>query len=351
MNNKDLEKRLSFYDFIAKKYKEGTISEAAANDAKKVKTAEDIEIFLDKYYNKDVEELVDAAVAESNQPSDYIFLTEEADTKLKDIWSAGKEIDIDTIPSDIFFAGTIPLMNCEISIKQETALFEGVQHKARFSIFDNYKEYLNAVIDDDKETMIVVGCCFIELTGEVLAEKGIKKSEVIAPLFVWPGKDAMIVGAYELKRDGKVMQCLNLSALMNDECMPRSTLIFIRDYFASWYSIQIALLHPTLKDMFSHPTKNIIYDANAAKKNKNKKKKRITRYVQHHNITESDFDKATIDRTFNRKTPVWYVIGHWRTYKTSKKVFVNGYLKGELREIKMNLDEGRQRVIESKVSR
>ena len=26
--------------------------------------------------------------------------------------------------------------------------------------------------------------------------------------------------------------------------------------------------------------------------------------------------------------PLWYVIGHWRTYSSGKKIFIKGYWKG-----------------------
>ena len=45
-----------------------------------------------------------------------------------------------------------------------------------------------------------------------------------------------------------------------------------------------------------------------------------------------------------RHALLWHVIGHWRTYKSGKKVFVQPYWKGALREVK-NMEEAREREI------
>ena len=49
-------------------------------------------------------------------------------------------------------------------------------------------------------------------------------------------------------------------------------------------------------------------------------------------------------REYERHTLVWYVIGHWRNYGSGKRVFIQPYWKGALRNLKMSLD-GRDREI------
>ena len=46
--------------------------------------------------------------------------------------------------------------------------------------------------------------------------------------------------------------------------------------------------------------------------------------------------------------PAWYVVEHNRIYKNGKNVWIDGYWKGALRDVKRNLDEGKERRIEEK---
>jgi hypothetical protein len=48
-----------------------------------------------------------------------------------------------------------------------------------------------------------------------------------------------------------------------------------------------------------------------------------------------DIDKAFEKRGFIRRSMIWYVTGHWREYKkTGKRIFIQGYWKGALRDMK-----------------
>ena len=109
-----------------------------------------------------------------------------------------------------------------------------------------------------------------------------------------------------------------------------------------WYGVQIALLHPQLKTVFEHPSKEKVY----TRVGTGKDRKRITKYVRKHYITAEDIDMALCvneHKVFARRTMAWYVIGHWRQYKNGTRKFIKGYWKGPLRETKRNTDGGRIR--------
>ena len=111
----------------------------------------------------------------------------------------------------------------------------------------------------------------------------------------------------------------------------------------AWYGIQIALLHPQIKSVFQNPSTIAVSPQGTKKKHKRGKRKTV--YVKRHVINADDLVRTTAGASVERHTLVWYVIGHWRTYKNSgKKIFIKPYWKGPLRELKQNLDE-RERVI------
>lgn len=113
----------------------------------------------------------------------------------------------------------------------------------------------------------------------------------------------------------------------------------------SWVSVQLALLHPTLKYVFNKP-KLIGYDENGKKV---KKKKQAVSYIRKHKITTGDIDKELFPFTQERNShtitcPYWYVIGHWRHYK-DHKTWIPGYWKGSMRDLKNKQLKPRERKI------
>lgn len=110
-----------------------------------------------------------------------------------------------------------------------------------------------------------------------------------------------------------------------------------------WYGIQLCLLHPTIKEIFQHPTVQKEY----VREGKGKDRRRVTRYIRKHYITAKDIDEALHSKgNFTRKTMAWYVIGHWREYKNGRRMFIKGHWRGPLREAKKSFDGGRVRELE-----
>lgn len=108
----------------------------------------------------------------------------------------------------------------------------------------------------------------------------------------------------------------------------------------TWYGIQIALLHPQIKEVFAREGKT--KKTNNSLGN-NTVTQRTTHYIKKH--YKCGKIASAVNHHIKRKTLCWWVIGHWREYSDGRKTFVNGYWKGPLREAKQNLDSTRKRII------
>lgn len=109
-----------------------------------------------------------------------------------------------------------------------------------------------------------------------------------------------------------------------------------------WYTLEYSLLSPLIKEcgISSRKIENPIQ--------KNKKNK-----VTNHTICfakikreiainpDPDSDEA---KGHTMKKPIWYVTGHYREYKSGKRIFIKGYYKGPERN-KNKLEESRTREI------
>ena len=98
--------------------------------------------------------------------------------------------------------------------------------------------------------------------------------------------------------------------------------------------------------------KDYNFNENPVTESTTDRKGRVTEYVRHKFIKPMNLiKKANMHRDgFTRKTLSWYVIGHWREYKASgKKVFIQGYWKGEMRHLQKNLDKGRIRIVKPEI--
>lgn len=212
-------------------------------------------------------------------------------------------------PSDIVFANTIPLKDIEIQIDERSTDFsfgKGSLVRYRVIIFDNLSNIDNAL----KPTSI--GYLVLYMTDS-------KKPFVIFSLAVQKGNNFIFpLSAYSI---------VNIPLTLN---------IFTN----TWYAIQISLLHPKIKTLFDNPTKIPIHN-NRGYGNRPRKVK----YIKIHKIRINDVKHITHESgERKRKCLVWYVIGHWRKYKTGREIFIQGYWKGQLRDIKQNLDN-RERII------
>ncbi len=259
-----------------------------------------------------------------SKPSDSIFLMGKDDDRLYAVWKDSVK-DKGYLPADLFFAESIPLMDCEITVDERDKTPEAEGGKLvpyRIVIFPDYKERIEASPEEPVDV------------GAVVCSEGIRR--MFFPIKVLKGFDYVMTGNIGVH---------NMPQIRNVGMATISALIAgAYAYMSTWYGIQIALLHPTVREVFSHPREVKVYDPDPNKK----KSKRKTRYIKRHVIRKNEIDDALCGgsaRQINRRTLVWYVIGHWRHYTSGNKVFVKGYWKGALRELKRNIDDGRDRVV------
>ena len=215
-------------------------------------------------------------------------------------------------PSDILFANTVPLKDIEIQIDERNTVFSygnGILTKYRVVVFED----LN---------------CLQDLTGKkevgyVIYYANAHSNNIFAIISfgVEKGNNALIAM--------KAYSVADMPLIMN---------IFTN----TWYAIQIALLHPRIKVLFDNPMRVPIHNHGNVYRNAPRKIK----YIKIHKLHVDSVKDIICDKNkYNRKCLCWYVIGHWRKYQTGKEIFIQGYWKGALRDIKKNLDE-RERIIE-----
>lgn len=261
---------------------------------------------------------------ENSSPSDVIYLTNNEDVQLIDLWEKGDKSNI-VIPSDLFFANTIPLMDCKISVDERG--IGGINCSYRVVIFEDYAEKIKSSHEND---VILVGAVIIPAS---------KSGDIIIPINIVHGVDFIPICPIGFRNmpnacQQKIKQSINQSQLAQMLICTMET----------WYGIQIALLHPEVKEVFKNP--QTVRDYGCTKNNsKNNKKKRV-RYIKKHVINKDELEKRIYGttKTIKRHALLWYVIGHWRTYKDGRKVFIQPYWKGALRN-ERSVVEAREREI------
>lgn len=257
------------------------------------------------------------------KPSDIIQLKGTDEEKIHDLWRGN--YDDDRIPSDLFFAGLVPLLDCQVSVDARRTKKDPF-FSFRVVIFEDYQERIRKTKGD----VTVVGATVGESQGLNLC----------IPIGVREGADTLLCGPMGWQSMSRGFQ------LRAEDFGPRQNKFKLQNAVLTvWYGIQIALLHPTVKEVFQHPKMDVIFDPDAPRTGRNR---RITRYIRKHVINADELDTALYvgpRREFARHTLVWYVIGHWRHYADGRKAFVQPYWKGPMRDLKRNLDDGRERLI------
>lgn len=204
------------------------------------------------------------------------------------------------VPSDIVEANLVPIRNLAIELDYRGV--HPINEIYRFDVFALDREKFN----DDNAVAIV------------RHEHGNRYATILCVL------DGLL--QVELRDDA-------------DEDEIEKDLVVIGVLMSIWYRIQVSLLHPTIKEVFRHS--GIMSDKD--REESKDYKKRPLYYQKVKTINQREFDEA-VKRNIVRKTLIWYVIGHWRNYKDGRRIFIQPYWKGALRETKMT-ETPRERVI------
>ena len=256
------------------------------------------------------------------QPSDSFYLNEKDEINLNSLWRDENFKGLQAIPADLLFSGTLPITDCDfrLTVESMSRVVEG-----RVCIHPDYKQLIENGKD---EKAVIIGLIMLGLAGGVVG----------APLAVTQGFNCIGVNEdlinFNLPESGE-------RSLSNVSVM--DWIVFSCRMLGLWYGIQISLLHPVIKDVFANTRSTRLRETVG----QGKHKRRITRYVKKHYLNSDELDTAINGkpegRSFVRHTLAWYVIGHWRHYANGNKVFIQGYWKGALREMKRNMDSGRDR--------
>lgn len=250
----------------------------------------------------------------ASKPTDDVTLSFKATQWLNERWLKAKAGS--PVPADIFYERKIPLPIVTIHIEMPTEKYPKFALKSKVVIFEDALEDL--VPGEEK----IIGVC--SLGADIYSKENwfILRTDSEGGTIIEMSKSTM----ERLQKTGD----------------PNFGFDLISRCICAWYGVQIALLHPTLKYVFSHPHMAPLFS-----ERKHNKKKRKTGYIKKHKISEETLDETLFpENTANSRhvitCPVWWVIGHWHTYSGEKK-WVKGYWKGILRDAKQNLDEGRDR--------
>lgn len=243
------------------------------------------------------------------RPTNLINLDEETNKELISLWQGDKKEDL-TIPSDIFFNRTVPLTDCNFCVMRGA-------EQIYFQVLI-YPDYADRIANADDE-FIIIGVVSFEIAGgSLLREIEVHKGD----------NNVMCTTTLGYRKLNKAIR-----KSISDSISEMDFLSYFSDMFSTWYAVQIALLHPVIKDVFSNP--QTIVDNTAKLKGTKRGKKRPLRYIKKHNISAKDItQRLYTDSNYQRHTLVWYVIGHWRTYADGRKVFVKPHWKGALRDNK-----------------
>jgi len=272
--------------------------------------------------------------ASRSKPSDNIYLNEESDKAMTELWSSASFKTTDNnyaIPSDLFFANTIPLLDCLITFDERKSNSGNKLAVAEFRVvvFDNYIELINNATDE----LIVVGLAILHLP--------ITGGEIFCQIIVVKGNNTI----YSSDKKGyRYMSEDERADLANDFVFANTFDKNIKSMMGTWYGIQIAMLHPLTKEIFRNPRLIKLAPRTHPQHRHNKVK-----YIKYHIINANEIESRlygdnpddSVQVKYKRHKLLWYCAGYHMPSKDNK--FIQPHWKGPLRGLKSGDD--RERVI------
>lgn len=258
--------------------------------------------------------------------TDKITLTKETADELFGLWafSAYKD-DVEKnklfFPSDLFYADTIPLKHIVI----DGAFIPPYETmSADYRVLDKPEKVVYPHIDGELDI-------FMEMTirfGRMVIKAKISGTKT---------QNFALVFRHDIYVDG-IKREVGLDYI---QAVNR----YIQAAGQIWYGVQIALLHPQIKEVFARSITTTAKEKIPKSEWKNYGQKTY-RYVRNHVIKTDDLLEVVYGKNKReRHALIWYVTGHWRYYKDGKVSFVQGYWKGALRETKKAETRNRELVV------
>lgn len=250
------------------------------------------------------------------------------------------------LPADIIISDTIPIKHLEIIVDDK-----GDIYRQRVHIFDKQdwihfsecydketleEEYSNRTTFDsiDISSVTIVGAITLSL------DRFVEQSETTNN----PIRTMTIPIIYVMSENKPVLaveashaycQFVNLFMPFGTD---RSTNMAIYNgcewamaTLNTWYSIEVSLLNPLIN--YRTANKQIVIPQTKTRSGKKKTPAKIkyykTIYIEDESLDQFFEEKKNESGEINRHCLMWYVTGHWRHYTNGKKVFIQGYWKGE----------------------
>lgn len=267
----------------------------------------------------------------NTQPTDRICLDEDTLDELYCLWHGEDKQAMDSfVPADIFFAQQVCLYDTEIFLKKRVG-DEIVEYESRIKVFDNG---LN-LMDNDASDNTIFWLGLLDIRIPRFQDVGF-----VYAFGVMKGLDVVLLDDTGVRygfRDND-----ERFALFERTAKEYDMIRLCTKHLQTWYTIQMALLNPVTHDamMESYRVKD------RRKRTVGTKLSQVTRHIKLHQIKLESIKAAYQSHSFARRTMSWYVMGHWRRYKTGKLSFVSPYWKGPLRDLKM-AEDIRTRIIDS----
>ena len=305
------------------------------------------------------------AAAVKHKVTDVIELSTADVKELLEIVLNIREGDRARIPSDIIFANTLPLK--DFTVVQKTEYHDKYESITfTFNICDEYTTFHTYVQEDhnpDEPRDVVFASVYPDKLTEyyALREKdfdftssnfgtltiAIRCNDGWTTKFVLPMEcnhqyimPSRMLYSYEAGGKSIIQHFMNGHYVKLPEDLESELYHWAHLGITIYYAIMVALLNPCIKEVF---LKNSSAMPMSTGKATGRNKRAKIRYVKRHIMNAADIKNAFEKRGFIRRTMIWYVTGHWREYKNGKRIFIQGYWKGALRDIKAATDLAEER--------
>lgn len=226
------------------------------------------------------------------------------------------------IPSDLLFQKTIPLRHIRISFIDGQQMATADVH-----VFD---DFLTLPQNPEPYAIYAVGTMIVN-------------NDFINPIGITVNENCIISNRYGAIPETKSKYLRGMDILTNK--LNQNGIEHISAcMLLCWYLIQLAMLNPMTQPIFSATPKLTVGYQSSNSNNKGKKRK--VKYIKKYNLSAAAI-KTIIEQSPRKyMCPVWYVCGHWRTYKNGRRIFIQPYWKGTMREQRMKIgDVSRDREI------
>ena len=280
--------------------------------------------------------------AQETVPTDEIILpTFEDGKKLSCFWMPPGYTSKGS-PADLVFNKTVPLTDVVLNFRQFGKMDnEYVPISFRVFLYEDYKRIVDKVKSMD-DCLAIIGGIIPNFKYEPKKKKKQKEPQIAYTICIGSNTDFLMVinTAYRNCSRDEIID------FRMHEIHTWNTIIL-----NTFYGCQLALLNPIIEKVFIKAKEHPVEERKIYTNNTHNKQRK-TMYIKRYYIRESDInDTIEAYKSHNVRCPLWWVIGHRRTYKSGKTIWVTGYWKGKERHKVKNLNESdslqlRQRLID-----